>query len=416
MVDDAIDVLLIEDDEDDYVLSAELLRESKARPFSITWVQRLETGIEHLAGNTPDVVLLDLSLPDSRGIDTFLQLHRAASHLPVILLTGLDDESVGIRAVKEGAQDYLVKGKIDSHLLVRAILYAIERKRTKEQLASYARELQARNEQMADDLNMARELQQAFLPREYPVLPHGAPDGEAGLQFAHLYLPSTAVGGDFFSVLQISNTCAGIFICDVMGHGMRAALITAVIRGLLEELRTTWPEPRALLTQLNADLLNALRHVEHLTFASAFYVTVDLRSGQATYANAGHPHALHIRRSSGEVADLAAGGDARGPALGLMEGIRYGQSSTSVDEQDVIVLYTDGLFEIRGPAQEEYGEARLRSTAQRHIESPGEDLLRAFVENARGFSEDGKFDDDVCLVAVDVKRLLRADGATQGSA
>ncbi len=414
MVDEnAIKVLLIEDDEDDYFLSAELLRESQVRSFRITWAQRLEAGLEHLAQETPDVVLLDLSLPDSQGIGTFLRIHEAAGHLPVILLTGLDDESVGIHAVQEGAQDYLVKGSIDSHLLVRAILYAIERKRTKEQLASYARALQRHNQQMTEDLNMARELQQAFLPHSYPVFPDGVAEEESALRFCHLYRPSTAVGGDFYSVLRVSDTCAGVFICDVMGHGMRAALITAIIRGLLEELRPVWAQPHTLLTQLNAGLLNALRHVEQLIFASACYMTVDIGTGQLAYSNAGHPPPLHIRRRSGEVSGLALSGDTRAPALGLVEAGNYATTTVPVAQGDAIVLYTDGLFEIRGPEQQEYGVDRLRAAAQRRIETSGTDLLQALVDDAHSFSEGGEFEDDVCLVTVDVVRQ-RSDSSSTG--
>jgi len=412
---DTIDILLIEDDEDDYFLSAELLRESQVRSFRITWAQRLETGIEHLAHNTPDVVLLDLSLPDSQGIDTFLRIHEAASHLPVVLLTGLDDESVGMHAVQQGAQDYLVKGSIDSHLLVRAVLYAIERKRTKEQLAAYARELQAHNQHMADDLNMARELQQAFLPHSYPAFPDGTHEEESALQFCHLYRPSTAVGGDFYSVLRISDTCAGVFICDVMGHGMRAALITAIIRGLLEELKPVWAQPDTLLTQLNAGLLNALRHVEQLIFASACYVTVDVGAGSVAYANAGHPSPLHVRRRSKEVISLAPEEGAKAPALGLVETGGYATNTTTAVEGDAIVLYTDGLYEILGAEQQEYGEERLHAAARRHMESSGADLLQQLIEAACNFSEGGDFDDDVCLVAVDIKGLLLPEhGTTPG--
>ena len=94
----------------------------------------LTLGLEHLQKVSIDVVLLDLSLPDTRGVDTFTSLHAKATDLPVIVLTGLDDEVIAVQAIKEGAQDYLVKGQIDSILLEHSISYAIERHRILEEL------------------------------------------------------------------------------------------------------------------------------------------------------------------------------------------------------------------------------------------------------------------------------------------
>jgi sigma-B regulation protein RsbU (phosphoserine phosphatase) len=135
-----------------------------------------------------------------------------------------------------------VKGQVSGPLLVRAMRYALERKRTSDQLARYADELRARNVQMESDFNMARDLQQVFLPQHYPTFPRSASSEESALQFHHRYIPAAAVGGDFFNVFPLTNTRAGVFICDVMGHGMRAALVTAILRGLVEQLIPANPD------------------------------------------------------------------------------------------------------------------------------------------------------------------------------
>ncbi|HEX4634350.1 MAG TPA: response regulator [Gemmatimonadales bacterium] len=124
-----IHVLLVEDNPGDARLILEVLTEVGARDFQLEKLDRLEPAIERLRGVAVDVVLLDLGLPDSQGIDTFRRARREAPTQPIIIISGLDDEQVALEAVRSGAQDYLVKGRIEGHLLARVIRYALERKR-----------------------------------------------------------------------------------------------------------------------------------------------------------------------------------------------------------------------------------------------------------------------------------------------
>src|SRR5258706_474143 len=106
--------------------------------FDLVCVGRLSQGLEYLATRSPSLVLLDLSLPDSYGFDTFLKVYAPSPKVPIIVLTGYDDQTVALSAVKTGAQDYLVKGKLDRELLLRSMQYSIERKRYQEQLEHQA--------------------------------------------------------------------------------------------------------------------------------------------------------------------------------------------------------------------------------------------------------------------------------------
>ncbi len=131
-------VLLIEDSPADTCLIQEMLREGSFAEIDFRCATRVSEGLAQLAEWEADIILLDLSLPDSDGIDTFRTLHAHAPSVPTIVLSGLDDEQLGLNAVQEGAQDYLVKGHGGSHLLSRAVRYAIERKRTEQRLAYLA--------------------------------------------------------------------------------------------------------------------------------------------------------------------------------------------------------------------------------------------------------------------------------------
>lgn len=125
----AIKILLVEDNQPDSRLLRTLLAESQSLRFEVTEATRLAAALQCLDTNEFDVVLIDLSLPDSHGIESFTRLHAAAPNIAVVVLSGLDDETLAVRAVREGAQDYLVKGKFDGYWLCRAITYAVERHR-----------------------------------------------------------------------------------------------------------------------------------------------------------------------------------------------------------------------------------------------------------------------------------------------
>ena len=134
MSDNAVRVLLIEDNPGDTRLIDEMLKDIQGFSFVLEWVDRLSLGLSCLKSSRIDVVVLDLTLPDSSGYETFQQLHKRFPQTPVVLLTGLEDEGLGLRAVRDGAQDYLAKGNLDGNLLARAVRYAMERKRSADAL------------------------------------------------------------------------------------------------------------------------------------------------------------------------------------------------------------------------------------------------------------------------------------------
>jgi signal transduction histidine kinase/DNA-binding NarL/FixJ family response regulator len=141
MDDNTIRVLLIEDNLGDVRLIREMLAEARDALFDLECVDRLSTGLGRLDEGDVDVVLLDLGLPDSQGLDTLAKVQAQVPQVPILVLTGLEDERVGMKAVREGAQDYLVKGQMDKNPLVRAMRYAIERKRAEEALRQRNRDL-----------------------------------------------------------------------------------------------------------------------------------------------------------------------------------------------------------------------------------------------------------------------------------
>jgi sigma-B regulation protein RsbU (phosphoserine phosphatase) len=275
-------------------------------------------------------------------------------------------------------------------------------RRTTVELAKSREELRVKNEQMEEDLRMAREIQEAFIPQQYPAFTSGAPPGQSLLRFCHRYLPTGTVGGDFFNVRALSENIAGVFICDVMGHGVRSALVTAIIRALVEELPELATQPGRLLGQINEDLRAILRQSGTPMFTTAFYLVADLQRRTMTYANAGHPKPLRIRRSTGQV-DVLANASGKGyPALGLFEGCAYPTTERPMHTGDLVMLFTDGLYDVEGPHQDRIDQDWLLGEVQNRSNCSAPELFDGLLSQIQSLSGNAASADDICLVGMEV--------------
>ncbi len=275
-------------------------------------------------------------------------------------------------------------------------------RRTTVELARSREELRTKNEQMEEDLRMAREIQQAIIPQQYPCFPRSADPSNSMLRFCHRYLPTGAVGGDFFNVRALSDTKAGVFICDVMGHGVRSALVTAIMRALVEELAELATEPGQLLGQINQDLRAILRQSGTPMFTTAFYLLVDLERQQICYANAGHPKPLLIHRQTDRVEILSNATGKCHPALGLFEGSCYPTSQCAIAPGDVLMLFTDGLYDVEGPNQDRINPDWLLTQVRQRTSASAGELFDQLLLEIKATSGNTSFADDVCLVGMEV--------------
>ena len=200
------------------------------------------------------------------------------------------------------------------------------------------RVIRHKNEQMETDLRMATELQQALMPNVYPSFPGSSSQGPTRLRFYHRYLPASMMGGDFFHIARLSDDTAGVCICDVMGHGVRAALITAMLRALIETHAVDAADPGRLLTQLNNEFTRILKQTGTLVFATVLYCVINIRGRDARFARAGHPAPLQVRRTAGEVQTVASGDGSSGPAMGLIPNAQFKTTEVELAENDLLLF------------------------------------------------------------------------------
>lgn len=279
----------------------------------------------------------------------------------------------------------------------------MEREQISAQLARSVEELAAKNSQLEADLEMARDLQQVFLTQKYPSFPRALPPEESWLQFCHRYQPAARVGGDFFCVLPLSETDAGVLICDVLGHGVRAALVTAIVRGLVEELMPLATDPGRFLTEINRSLVAILRQTETPMLVTAFYLVINVLDGRMRYANAGHPHPFHVRRRMGIVEPLRLE-ERPGPVLGVFPHAIYQNGCRTACPDDLVALFTDGLFEVEMENHKYFGEERLLAEVHKRMQLQAGKLFDAVMAGIQASCPSGHFSDDVCLLGVELRQ------------
>lgn len=264
-------------------------------------------------------------------------------------------------------------------------------------------DLAAATAEIQSDLDMARDFQQAFLPRDYPQVPTRAEEARLALNFQHVYRPATSMSGDFFDVIKLNDHCAGVLIADVMGHGTRSALVTSILRALLHGLAQSGEDAGAFLSLLNSNFYATMKRTDQVIFVSACFVTFDTRDRIARCASAGHPSPLIGNRQTGQVQPVYSN-LRKNPALGLLPEASYQVFTHELEEDDLYVLFTDGVEEAMNAAGEIYGIERLGRAMKSSMKLDIGDLTQAIVDDILKFSGNVALADDLCLVAVEAVR------------
>lgn len=321
-----------------------------------------------------------------------------------------DDKLVlaGERIINQEKPDFAIGGnhwslvtKVPLHDLRGKLigLVGISHDITRRKIAE--QELERRTEEMEADLRMARQVQEAFLTRPYPVFP-GATGQRSALEFAHRYIPATTLGGDFFDFVRISDTLCGVVVCDVMGHGVRAGLLTSLVRGVVEEMGFRAADPAAVLGEINRSLMPVVEQTGQPVFATVFLGIIDLTAGTLLYANAGHPAPMIVRGDTGVLMRLAPNDPE--PAAGLIADIAFTNHQCAFGTGDLLLGFTDGVIEAANAAGEMFGDQRLWEFLRRTGRTTPEPLCVSLLDELQRFSERTAFEDDVCVVAVQAAR------------
>lgn len=335
-------VLVVDDNEANRdVLSRRLMRQG----IRTTSAENGRRALEQVRSTPFDLILLDVMMPEMNGYQVLevLKTDPALRHIPVIMISAVDDIDSVVRCIELGAEDYLFK-PFNPVLLKARVEASLEKKFLRDKERAYLKAVK-------QELELGRRTQADFFPVELPQVP--------GWWLGALFQPAREVGGDFYDVFWLPDQRLALVMADVCDKGVRAALFMVLVRSLLrafaEQAANAGDDPLLSVQLTNTYITRHHHNRSHLhMFATLFCGILEPATGQLTYINAGHEAPL-VLGPHGIEAIL----DTTGPAVGFMPDSRYGQATITLGPGTTLLTYTDGVTEARNLAGELFTEERL---------------------------------------------------------
>ncbi|HEU5080651.1 MAG TPA: SpoIIE family protein phosphatase [Opitutaceae bacterium] len=372
-----------------------------------------------------DLVLSDISMPGMDGLELIRRVKLLQPHVVCILMSGLGTRRDIISALKIGVFDFIDKPIPDLAALTMVIDRAGESSRlTKERdlllenlkhqnakleysllrLHEAFGQLRRQEEALESDLLKAQRVQRKFLPSRFPRV--------EGLELFGYYAPCEQLGGDFFGYISLPNGQIGVYLVDVAGHGVSAAMITVNLREVMRSRHRAaggnelFQQPEKVLKFLNEALLE--ENFDPPIFVSMIYAVFDPNTGQVRLASAGHPAPI-MATLTGELKNVMESG----PVLGTQYTTAYTTATLQLDEGDGLLFYSDGLTDARSTDGTEFSAGRLRETMaelhQQHAGDVGSVIERQLLQHVNGITPS---DDVTFLVVTRTKPANNGEGST----
>jgi sigma-B regulation protein RsbU (phosphoserine phosphatase) len=346
-------------------------------------------GLEKACEILPDLVLLDWTLPELEGPDVLkaIRENSVTRNIPVIMLTGrgtLEDRIVGLHT---GANEYIVK-PFDVRELIIHVQKLLEQahkvKYLNPLIGVMGGDFTAEGiEHLGRDLEMAVDIQQKLIPSQCPDV--------NGFEISARLQPARLVGGDFYDFIQLDSSHMVIFIGDVVGKGIPAALMMVTIRAIIRYIAKEEQSPAKVLEKLNTFLCENLGENR---FVTLFYGVIDIPGRKMTFADGGHVKPVVLSRERPESVYLKC----RGVTLGIYNNARFEEKTVEFSHGDIVVLYTDGIVEAHDSGQNEFGVPGLERIIREHADLKAGDILEG-VFNAVYSHNPGTLQDDMtCIV------------------
>ncbi|MEN6452350.1 MAG: SpoIIE family protein phosphatase, partial [Thermoguttaceae bacterium] len=314
----------------------------------------------------------------SQGLETFFTMHAHAGDVPIVILSGYDDQPSAVKAVQTGAQDFIVKGQLNDQVLVRSIRYAIERgrrHRAEDELRDTSEEFRA-----------AGEIQQRLYPGEPPSLP--------GFEIAGALFPAKATAGDYFDYIPMLDGCLGVVLGDVSSHGMGPALLMSETRACLRTLAQIHGDVGEILTRANRLLAADSGDFHFVTLALA---RLDPRDRSMVYASAGQRG--YLLHAGVDVTIL----DSTSLPLGVRaDTVVPATSPIMLKPGELMTFFTDGVVEAESRGRVRFGVARALQVIRSERDRPAAEIIESLHQQVLGFCRGQPPQDDVTVVVVKV--------------
>ncbi len=349
----------------------------------------------------PDLILLDINMPEMNGYEVCEQLKAddRLKGIPVIFISALTEQLDKVKAFAMGGVDYITKpfqmeelhARVETHLKLRGLQQELEE--TNSRLAKA-------NARMSRDLTAAAKIQEKFLPRVAPRVP--------GIEFAWIYQPCDELAGDGLNLIPLGDGQVGLYVLDVSGHGVAAALLSVTLSRLLSPPS----EPSSILIRGGeledrfdilppaevAARLNRLFPFDASTeqFATLLYGILNVATGEFRYVSAGHPGPVHLPSDAGPVVL-----ESEGFPISLANEA-YEERSVYVKAGDRLYLYSDGIPEAMNPGGQQFGNPRFLETIVKAKSGSLQQSVEMLLKEITRWHESEKPQDDLSILAVEI--------------
>ena len=336
----------------------------------------------------PDLILLDINMPKIDGFEVVKRIrkNKTTEFIPIVMITALRDTRENrIKSIESGADDFIEK-PFDS-------LEVLARVRSLLRIKQYQDTLAEHNARLEEELQMARSIQEILIPQD------GVQE-LSGFRIASRCCPEMAVGGDFFDIWEIAPNRLGVFISDVMGHGVSAAFVTVFIKTILAEFQQQIEDNPGYLLEILNTRFNDLISSRLFMFATAFCGIINLDKEELVCANAGHSFPLLYNADKQTYHTI--GDKNTGNGLGIWQESVYQTQHYPFDRSSKIFLYTDGVYEAKNPEGEEFTAERLEELVRACTDQPAAKLIANVSEAIDVFTDTCPKEDDLTLIAIEV--------------
>jgi len=369
-----------------------LSRRLERRGFDVATAADGRAALEMITQQPFDLILLDIMMPGIDGIEVLQTLRRTytASELPIIMATAKSESEDVVRALKLGANDYVTK-PLDFPVVLARVNTQFSLKRTTD-------ELSAAHARMKRDLEAAARVQQTLLPSELP-------DTDAA-RFAWAYRPCDELAGDSLNVFPINDRLVGLYVLDVSGHGVPAALLSVTATrslsphaGRISLVTQRGQDPEAVSLVELALELNTLYPMEDSGghFFTLLYGVLDTHTRQFRFVSAGHPGPIVVRPDAPPESI-----EAFGLPIGVDDDPEYEETVVELHPGQRLYVYSDGLEEEMNAAHEQFGQERLRAAMAAGRSMPLDQSVESLIQQVIAWRGDGHLKDDVSILAVEI--------------
>lgn len=367
--------------------------------YEVRTFESPSAALKDLRRSPADVVISDFLMPEMDGIRFLTEVKKMYPDTIRILLTGYADKGNAIKAINDVGLFQYVEKPWDNDNLRLIIRNGLANRNLRSILQAKIRELDKtllerdklaeQNELLNEELSLARNVQESMLPQTYPCM--------NGISVTAKYLPALEIGGDFYDVIPLANDKVALLIADVTGHGIKAALITVLLKSTFSTFKDCETSAHKILAHMNKVLHKVL---PKNLFVAALSVIIDLKTGTCLLSNAGIPYPYLIKSKEESVEKLHA----NGLLLGVADEDLYKpgeEISVRLEPGDRLIFFTDGLSEAEDTASAQFDEIELMQTLQQLQRRSGDEILEELTKAAKKFSKPDHNWDDITILSIE---------------